>query len=173
MTEVTVRVVLIWMFFVCKYSLSLLISQLPCYCRCNRYSACEYGRKSDQNIWFWSDFSFFFQNHYFFLSLAAIATVLVSSVEGAADGSLRYHLMYSCRQWAQAEAYLGICIESLPFSYLGCIECMRCRLWLLMFAVSVCLVCHAAQLCFAVQKRLNRLKCCLGWTLFGAQGMLH
>jgi len=35
---------------------------------------------------------------------------------------------------------------------LGCVECMRCRLLLLMFAVSVC---HAAQLGFTVQKRLK------------------
>jgi len=34
------------------------------------------------------------------------------------------------------------------------------------------LVCHAAQLSFAVQKRLNESRCCLGPTLFGAQETL-
>jgi len=47
---------------------------------------------------------------------------------------------------------------------------MTCRLLIPMFAVSVCQsVCHAAQLGFTVQKRLNRSRSCLGWTLLGAK----
>jgi len=51
-------------------------------------------------------------------------------------------------------------------SFLGCIECMRCSLLLPMCVVFVRQsVCHTAQVSFIVQKRLNRSRCCLGWTL--------
>jgi len=33
---------------------------------------------------------------------------------------------------------LGFCLKSPKFMFLGCVECMRCRLLLLMFVVSVC-----------------------------------
>jgi len=54
----------------------------------------------------------------------------------------------------------------------GYVECMRCRLLLLMFAVSVRQsvgqsVCRSAQLGFTVQNRLNGSRCCLGWTVLG------
>jgi len=50
---------------------------------------------------------------------------------------------------------------------------MKCRLLLLMIAVSVCQsirpsVCHTAQLGFTVQKRLNGSRCWLGLTLLGS-----
>jgi len=49
----------------------------------------------------------------------------------------------------------------------------RCRLLLPMIAVSVCQsVCHSAQLGFTVQKRLNKSRCSLRWTLLGTQETL-
>jgi len=54
--------------------------------------------------------------------------------------------------------------------FLGCIECIRCRLLLPIFEVSVSQsVCHTAQLGFTVQKWLNGSRCCLGWTLLGVR----
>jgi len=50
--------------------------------------------------------------------------------------------------------------------FLGCIECMRCRLLLPMIAVSVC---RAAQLGFTVQKTAERINILFGINTLGNQ----
>jgi len=74
--------------------------------------------------------------------------------------NIRYH--------QRAIEYAAVCVAIL----LDYIECMRCRLLLLMLLSISLSVCHAALLSSGVQKRLNGLRSCLGCGLSSTQGTL-